>query len=104
MRLIQLVGAPRFGLVVNAHGKVCLVHDVPFEERRLWVGYHVGKRQLEIIFDVESTYPIDWVATDEMHEYLLKINKILIIRMQDKRPVEGWDNAFLRLKDGKTIN
>jgi len=92
------------GLVVNARGKMCLVHDEPFEATPLWVGYHVDKKQLEIIFDTGSTFPIDWEATDEMNNYLLRINKILIIRMEDKKPVEGYDTSFLRLKDGKTIN
>lgn len=92
------------GLVVNARGKMCLVHDEPFEATPLWVGYHVDKRQLEIIFDTGSTFPIDWEATDEMHNYLLKINKILIIRMENRKPVEGYDTSFLRLKDGRAVS
>ncbi|MDD3029545.1 MAG: hypothetical protein PHS57_04615 [Alphaproteobacteria bacterium] len=92
------------GLVVNARGKVCLVHDEPFEATPLWVGYHVDDRQIEIIFDTGDTYPIDWQATDEMHGFLMNINKILIIRMENKRPVEGFDTSFLFLKDGKVID
>jgi len=91
------------GLVVNARGKLCLVHDEPFEATPLWVGYHVDKRRLEIIFDTGSTYPIEWEATDEMNAYLAKTKKILIIRMENRKPVEGYDTSFLRLKDGKTI-
>ena len=91
------------GLVVNARGKMCLVHDEPFEATPLWVGYHIDKKRLEIIFDTGTTYPIDWEATDEMDKYLQKIGKILIIRMEDKKPVEGFDTSFLRLKNGKTI-
>jgi len=91
------------GLVVNARGKLCLVHDEPFEATPLWVGYHMDKKGLEIIFDNGHTYPIDWEATDEMHNYLNKAKKILIIRMKDRKPVEGFDTSFLRLKDGKTI-
>ena len=41
---------------------------------------------------------------DEMNNYLLKINKILIIRMENKKPVEGYDTSFLRLKDKKVID
>lgn len=91
------------GLVVNARGKLCLVHDEPFEATPLWVGYHVDKRRLEIIYDTGGTYPIDWEATDEMNAYLMKTNKILIIRMENRKPVEGFDTTFLRLRDGKTI-
>ncbi len=92
------------GLVVNARGKMCLVHDEPFEATPLWVGYHIDKKRLEVIYDTGGTYPIDWEATDEMHNFLLKISKILIIRMENKRPVEGYDTSFLHLKNGKTID
>lgn len=91
------------GLVINARGKLCLVHDEPFEATPLWVGYHVDKKMLEIIFDTGHTYPIDWEATEEMHTYLSKANKILIIRMENRKPVEGYDTSFLRLKNGRTI-
>lgn len=92
------------GLIVNARGKVCLVHDEPFEATPLWVGYHVDRRQLEIIFDTGGTFPIEWEATDEMHAYLERINKILIIRMENRKPVEGYDTSFLRLKAGRAID
>lgn len=92
------------GLVINARGKVCMVHDTKFKGSPLWVGYHVDKKRLEIIFDSGSTHLVDWEATDEMHDYLLKINKILIIRMWNRKPVEGYDTSFLMLKDGKTID
>lgn len=91
------------GLVVNARGKLCLVHDEPFEATPLWVGYHTDKKRLEIIFDTGGTYPIDWEATEEMNAYLSRTKKILIIRMENRKPVEGFDTSFLRLKDGKTI-
>lgn len=79
------------------------MHDEPFEATPLWVGYHIDKRQLEIIFDTGTTYPIDWEATDEMHSYLMRISKILIIRMENRKPVEGFDTSFLRLENGQTI-
>ena len=91
------------GLVVNARGKLCLVHDQPFEATPLWVGYHVDLRRLEIIFDTGGKYPIDWEATDEMHNYLIRMEKILIIRMEDRKPVEGYDTSFLQLRDGRVI-
>ncbi|MDD4616703.1 MAG: hypothetical protein PHW76_06285 [Alphaproteobacteria bacterium] len=91
------------GLVVNARGKVCLVHDEPFEATPLWVGYHVDKKRLEIIYDTGDTYLVPWEATAEMHNFLMKINKILIIRMENRKPVEGYDTSFLLLKNGKFI-
>jgi hypothetical protein len=92
------------GLVVNARGKLCLVHDEPFDATPLWVAYHVDKRQLEIIYDTGGTFPIEWEATDEMNSYLMRITKILIIRMENRKPVEGYDTSFIRLKDGKAID
>ncbi len=92
------------GLIVNARGKLCLVHDEPFEATPLWVGYHIDRRQLEIIYDTGATFPIPWEATDEMNAYLMKTNKILIIRMEDRKPVEGYDTAFLRLENGRTVD
>ncbi|MDX2027291.1 MAG: hypothetical protein SFW62_01495 [Alphaproteobacteria bacterium] len=92
------------GLVINARGKMCLVHDEPFEATPLWVGYHIDKKKIEIIFDTGGTYPINWEANDDMDSYLQKINKILVIRMEDKKPVEGYDTSFLHLKNGKTID
>jgi hypothetical protein len=106
-RYFQPVKRPstvNIGLVVNARGKMCLVHDEPFEATPLWVGYHIDIKRLEVIFDTGTTFAIDWEATDEMHNYLLKINKILIIRMDNKKPVEGFDTSFLKLKEGKVID
>ena len=91
------------GLIVNARGRLCLVHDEPFEATPLWVGYHIDKKRLEIIFDTGATYPIDWEATEEMAAYLMKTDKILIIRMENRKPVEGFDTSFVRLEDGTTI-
>jgi hypothetical protein len=92
------------GLVVNARGKLCLVHDDSFEATPLWVGYHIDRKQLEIIFDTGGTFPIEWEATDEMNSYLMKINKILIIRMENRKPVEGYDTSFLRLEKGRAVD
>lgn len=92
------------GLVVNAHGKMCLVHDQQFEATPIWIGYHTDKKQLEIFFDTGSTFPINWTATDEMLEYFLRINNILVIRMENKKPVEGYQKSFIRLTGGKLID
>ncbi|MCL2504670.1 MAG: hypothetical protein FWE93_00210 [Alphaproteobacteria bacterium] len=92
------------GIIVNSRCKVCLVHDGSFDATPLWVGYHVDTRKLEIIYDTSATYEIDWEATDEMNIYLMKINKILIMRVEDGNPIEGFETSFLRLKDGKVMN
>ncbi len=89
------------GIIVNARGKVCLVHDEAFVATPLWIGYHTDKKQLEIIFDTGETLPIEWEATDDMDNYLLKINKILIVRMENRKPAEGYDVTFIRLRGGR---
>ncbi|MGB4100429.1 MAG: hypothetical protein WBK91_00770 [Alphaproteobacteria bacterium] len=89
------------GLVINAKGKVCLVHDEPFEAVPVWVAYDVDSKRMKIIFDTGTDYPIDWEATDEIHYYLMKIGKILMIRMEDKKPIEGYDTSFVKYKNGK---
>lgn len=86
------------GLVVNARGKMCLVFDTPFctiLDRYLHMRYDVEERRLFIVLNNELAYGIDWVATDDMHKYLTKIERILLIRMSIKRPVEGYDCTFL---------
>ncbi len=36
-----------------------------------------------------------------MDNYLQKINKILIVRMANRKPIEGYDTSLLHFKDGK---
>ncbi len=91
------------GLVVNARGQVCLVYDEPFILPARWVSYHVDKRQMELLFDNGTTYPIDWTAPDDMHSFLLQLTKILLIRMENKRPVEGWETTLLFMRNGRFV-
>jgi hypothetical protein len=89
------------GLVVNARGKMCIVHDEPFGSAPLWVGYHLDRNHIEIILDNGEVYPVEWTADLEMDRYLSRISKILIIRMENKTPVEGYDTSFLHLESGR---
>jgi hypothetical protein len=101
------------GLTFNARGEFQLVHDRPFATTLhdqtfvatpLWVGYHIDRRTLEVVYDTGGTYPIDWYASDEMHKKLLQLRTILIIRMKDGEPVEGYNTSVLRLRDGIAID
>ena len=83
------------GLVVNANGKMCLVHDELFERPIYWVAYHLEKSQLEIMFYPEGSYLISWNATLAMADYLAGTHSILLIRMEDKQPIEGYDCSLL---------
>lgn len=91
------------GFLVNATGKLCLVHDEKFGATPLWVSYHTDRRQVEIIFDNGTTHLIDWEATEEMNNYLLKVDKILIIRLESSEPVEGFDTILLRMRGGMAV-
>jgi cytohesin len=92
------------GLVVNARGKVCLVHDTRFEGIPLWVGYHCDRKQIEIMFEDGSAFLIDWKVTDEMESYITKIDKILMIRMRNGHPIEGYDTSLVQLLAGRPID
>ena len=94
----------KIGLMVNARGRMCLVYDQPFEAAPLWVAYHIDNKQIEIIFDNGGSYPIPSETTDKMHDSLMKRKKILIIRMENNKPVEGYETSFLRVREGKAIN
>ena len=92
------------GLVVNQRGKLCLVYGQPILLEPLWVAYHVDKKQLEIIFVDDVSWAIGWEATDDMDAFLKQTNKILLIEMKDKKPVEGYDTSLIRLRNGRTIH
>jgi serine/threonine-protein kinase len=64
----------------------------------------MDRKQIEIVFESGQTFPIEWRATPEVDMYLGSIRQILMIRMEDKKPVEGFDVSFLRLGEGQSIN
>lgn len=89
------------GLVINGKGRVCLVHDEPFEAVPVWVAYDVETRRMKVMFDTGTDFPIEWEATDEIHYYLMRIGKILLIRLQDQKPIDGYDTSFVKYRNGK---
>jgi len=91
------------GLVINGKGKICLVHDEPFQRIPAFVKYHIDRLQLEISFEGGDTYPIDWVSTPEMDRHMLVASKILLIRMEHKAPVEGYDTSLLKWSAGRCL-
>lgn len=84
------------GLIVNARGRLCLVHDKPWPRTPLYVSYNTYARQLEVHFETGPSFPIQWVATDEMDAYLTKVDKILVIEMKDKQPVAGYETSLVQ--------
>ena len=80
-----------------------MFYDRMFDATPLWVGYHIDKKQLEIIFDDGTTFPIEWTVTDDIQNYLMRINKIPIIKMRGGKPAEGFDTRFFQIRNGKAI-
>lgn len=89
------------GLVINGKGKVCMVHDEPFDAVPVWVAYDVDSKRVKIMFDTGTDFPIDWEANDEIHYYLMRTGKILLIRMEDQKPIDGYDTSFVKYRNGK---
>ncbi|MEJ0062022.1 MAG: hypothetical protein WDO70_02145 [Alphaproteobacteria bacterium] len=88
-------------MIINAKGKVCLVHDEAFEAVPVWVAYDIDAKKMKIIFDTGTDYPMDWMATDEVNYYLTKIRKILLIRIENEKVIEGYDTSFVKYRNGK---
>ncbi|NBX74085.1 MAG: hypothetical protein EBQ89_07275 [Alphaproteobacteria bacterium] len=92
------------GLSINARGKVYLLHDQPFASPPLWVIYDIHQRRMKIIFDNSQEYPIHWQAPDDAHQILVNLKKILIVRVLDKKPVEGFETSFIKCSHGRYID
>ncbi|MCI0148162.1 NACHT domain-containing protein [Paraburkholderia sediminicola] len=86
------------GLIANARGKLCIVHDKPMSVWLHWVGYDIDQRRLKFLFADGSERTIDWRAPDEMHAVLMEADRLLVIRMHEKRPVEGFDVDLVKLE------
>ncbi|MGE3770374.1 MAG: hypothetical protein AB7G06_05415 [Bdellovibrionales bacterium] len=82
-------------LIVNARGKICLVHDEPFENIPLWVKYRNLNKKLEILFDNGTTRELPNTVNEMLNSYLVKADKIALVRTEDKNPVEAWDTILL---------
>jgi len=82
---------------------MCMVHDNKFPDVPIWVGYHVDRQIIEVFFRNGGSIPIDWRVTDDMHNYMLKINKILVIRMEARKPVEGYDTSLQHIRNGTVV-
>lgn len=96
---LALFSEMNIGLVINAKGKVCLVYDRPFrcvpDNDPVHVRYDLTHRRMYVVFETHFAFAIDWVSTDEIDSYLRAISKILLIRMDNKKPVEGYDLDFI---------
>jgi hypothetical protein len=83
-------------LVVNARGRVCLIHDGPFEATPVWIKYLTGKRKIQLIYDNGTDRIIDYVMDEKMHKTLLNVGKLFLIRTEKGKPIEAFDTTLLK--------
>ncbi len=89
----------RITLLVNARGRVCLLHDQPFEATPLWLRYKAKSRHIELIFDNNTLRPLLEQVIDQVHSFLLQEKKVMIIRCEGNIPVEGFDTQLILEQD-----
>ena len=82
--------------VINARGRFCILHDRPFAGTPTWVKYLINKRKVILILDNGGEREIECILNDKFHKYLLNISKVFVIRLENARPVEGYDTALIR--------
>ncbi len=86
-------------LVVNAKGKICLVHDQPFRGTPLWIKYHQPYKRLEIIFDNGFSYIILDSVSEQMNKHLVNAARVLMILIENMLPIEGFDVMLLQSEE-----
>lgn len=69
----------------------CIAHDAPFAASPMWVRYETGARQLAIVFEDGQAKPLATPVNDEIAKHLKWARKIMLVRLHDGRPVEGYE-------------
>lgn len=85
----------KINMLVNAKGKVCLVYDEPFDGVPLWVKYRKPSRKIDLLFDNGATMTLKNDVPDQLDSYLINCNRVTIVRIEDQKPVEGWETILL---------
>lgn len=94
--LIDGLPAPmNINLLVNTHGKICLVHDEVFQHIPLWIKHKKQSRQVEILFDNGALLKLPQTVPDTLRRYLETATKVNVIRTENNLPVEGWETFLL---------
>ncbi len=83
-------------VVVNARGRVCLLHDKPFNVTPTWVKYLTKQRKVKLLFDNGMDYVIDYIMNDKQNKLFLNIDKLFIIRVENGNPVDGYDTKIIK--------
>jgi hypothetical protein len=82
-------------LVINARGRICLLHDQPFESTPLWVRYWQERHEIDILFDNSTSKTLESKVSDLAHQYFLNSERVLVVRLEDGKPVEGYETLLL---------
>ncbi|MBI3419330.1 MAG: hypothetical protein HY053_04270 [Proteobacteria bacterium] len=88
-------GVP-ISIVVNARGRMCMLHSKPFGATPVWIKYLTNKRKVKIVFDNGVECVIDYLMDDKLHKLLLNVTKLFLIRMENGMPVEGYDTNLIK--------
>jgi hypothetical protein len=83
-------------LVINARGRACLIHDGLFEATPVWVKYLTDKRKIQLVYDNGKSRIIDYTMDEKLHKKLLNIGKILLVRTDNGKPIEGFDTTLIK--------
>lgn len=86
----------KIDIIINARGRACLIHHRPFIGTPIWVKYLTNKRKVKIVFDNGTEHVIDYTMNDKQHRLLLNVTKLFLIRMDEGKPVEGYDTNLIR--------
>jgi hypothetical protein len=88
-------GVP-ISIVVNARGRCCMIHSEKFGATPVWIKYLTKQRKVKIVFDSGVECVIDYVMEDKLHKYLLNVTKLFLIRLENDKPVEGYDTNLIK--------
>ncbi|MBY0427731.1 MAG: hypothetical protein K2Q32_00755 [Alphaproteobacteria bacterium] len=83
-------------VIVNARGRVCMLHNKPFNATPTWVKYLTKQRKVKLLFDNGMEYVIDYVMNDKQNKLFLNIDKLFIIRVEDGNPIDGYDTKIIK--------
>jgi len=83
-------------VIVNARGRVCLLHNKPFNATPTWVKYLTKQRKVKLLFDNGMEYVIDYVMNDKLNKMFLNLEKLFIIRVEDGNPIDGYDTKIIK--------
>ncbi len=85
-------------LIAGSRVAPCIAHDAPFNAHPLWVRYETSARRLEIVFEDGQAQTLDTAVNDDIAQHLKWARKIMMVRLHDGRPVEGYE-CYLRKFD-----